>query len=328
VTWNGLHVLQACVAALAQQTLPHELIIVDNASQDDTRSWLRQHAPEAKVLALPHNIGFAAGNNVGLRAAQGDYLVLLNNDTIPSPDFLERLVSPLHQSPQIGSVAGVLTFAHMPTIIASAGIIVGRDGLHQDLWALSSLDTLPQEPVEIFGASGGAVCYTRAALADVGLFDERYFMYLEDADLAWRMRLRGWSCVVAPGACVRHIYSASSGQGSPFKQRLLARNRVHLLIRCFPSALLEEHWAEIVRYDILAIGYGMLRRQPAIISGRLAALRRLPFLLAERRTIQARREVAVEELARWLEPAISIREMLQQQRHLTAVLQNRDIANN
>lgn len=320
VTWNGLRVLQDCIAALAAQTQPHELVVVDNGSTDGTREWLAQHARQAKVLALPHNLGFAGGNNVGLRAATGDCLILLNNDTIAPPEFVERLIAPLRGDAPLGSVAGVLTFAHRPELVASAGISVGCDGLHRDVWAMTAVAELPSAPVEVFGASGGAVCYRRTALEDVGLLDEGYFAYLEDADLAWRLRLRGWNCVVAPDARVRHIYSATSGQGSPFKQRLLARNRWRLILRCFPGALLRQHWPAIIRYDLLAMAYGILRRQPAIITGRLAVWRQLPDLLAQRRALKQQQRVRGRTLGRWLDPPVSISAMLAEQRALAAVL--------
>lgn len=320
VTWNGLHVLKDCVAALTQQTLQHELVVVDNGSVDGTRAWLAEHAPRANVIGLPRNLGFAGGNNVGLRVATGEYLVLLNNDTIPAPDFVERLTAPLAADNQLGAVAGVLTFAHRPELVAAAGIVAGRDGVHRELWAMKPVATLPSAPVEIFGASGGAVGLRRSALQDVGLFDEGYFAYLEDADLAWRLRLRDWRCMVAPDARVRHIYSATSGQGSRFKQRQLARNRLRLIIRCFPANLIQRHWPAIVRYDLLAIAYGIVRRQPAMMCGRIAALRELPELLVAHRTIQARRIVADDALERWLHPPITVRAMLAEQRALNAVL--------
>lgn len=320
VTWNGLRLLQDCIAALEQQTLTHELIVVDNGSNDGTRDWLAMHAPHARVVALPVNLGFAGGNNVGLRIASGEYVVLLNNDTLAAPDFLGALIAPLSSNDQVAAVAGVLTFAHQPQIVASAGIVPSRDGLHRDLLALQPIAALPDQPVEIFGASGGAVCYRRTALNDVGLFDEGYFNYLEDADLAWRLRLRGWHCLLAPAARVRHVYSATSIQRSSFKQRLLARNRIRVIVRCLPSALLRAYWPAIVRYDILAVVYGILQCQSAIITGRLAALRELPGLLQARRELQAGRSASDEMLERWLLPPVSIREMLAEQRTLSRYL--------
>jgi GT2 family glycosyltransferase len=320
VTWNGLHVLKDCVAALAEQTLPHELIVVDNGSHDGTSDWLTQHAPQARLVQLPHNLGFAGGNNVGLRVASGERLALLNNDTIAAPDFLERLVAPLDTDQRVGATAGVLTFAQRPELVASAGISVGRDGLHRDRWALKPVAELPAKATPIFGASGGAVCYRRAALDDVGLLDDGYFAYLEDADLAWRLQLRGWRCLLAPDALVRHIYSATSGQGSPFKQRLLARNRLRLIVRCWPDQLVERHWPTILRYDLLAAAYGLLRRQPAILTGRLAIWSELPALFGQRRAILRRRTARTRTLEHWLERPVGVREMLAEQRALAAVL--------
>ncbi len=212
VTWNGLHLLQPCVAALQAQTVAHELVIVDNGSADGTAAWVGEALPGATLVALPTNLGFAGGNNAGIRVAGGELIVLINNDTLPDPDFLAELIAPHLAHRRLGATAGVLTFAHQPHLVASAGIAVGRDGVHRDLWATWPVTDLPAGPVPIFGASGGAACYRRAALDDVGLLDEQFFAYLEDADLAWRLRLRGWETWLAPRARIRHIYSATSGQ--------------------------------------------------------------------------------------------------------------------
>lgn len=324
VTWNGLDLLRPCVAALAQQTANHELVVVDNGSHDDTVAWLQTHAPHAQVVALPTNTGFAYGNNVGIRAASGDALVLINNDTIPDPQFLQQVVAPLDGAPQLGSVAGVLTFAHRPDVVAAAGIVVGHDAVHRDLWMLQAADQLPIAPTAVFGASGGAVCYRRTALRAVGLFDEGYFAYLEDADLAWRLRLHGWNSVVAPQARVRHVYSATGVHRSPFKQHLLARNRWRVIVRCWPNALLRAHWPVIVRYDLLAIAYAALRRHTAVVAGRIAALQQLPALVLQRHYIQQRRTASDADLEGWLAPPVGVRDMLHEQRALAELVGTTD----
>src|SRR5688500_11708356 len=99
VTWNGLHLLRPCVEALRKQTVPHELVVVDNGSRDGTARWVRDELPDSRLVVLDHNLGFAGGNNVGLRAARGDLLVLINNDTIPPPSFLEHITEPLSRAP-------------------------------------------------------------------------------------------------------------------------------------------------------------------------------------------------------------------------------------
>jgi GT2 family glycosyltransferase len=307
VTWNGLHLLRRCVQSLQAQTIPFELVVVDNGSSDGTAAWVRAALPSARLIAAPHNLGFAAGNNLGMRAARGDRLVLINNDTLAPPDFVEKLVRPLDRVPNAGASAGVLTFAHRQEIVASAGIVPGMDGVHRDALALRTVSELPRENREIFGASGGAVCLRRSALEDVGLFEERFFAYLEDADLAWRLRLRGWRTILAPEARIAHIYSATSGQGSPFKQRLLGLNRWRVLIRCVPGELLRHNLLQILRYELLTTAYALLHRQPAILHGRLEARRELPRLLAERRHILGcAAHDAPSRLRRWLAPAPSV----------------------
>ncbi len=323
VTWNGLHLLQPCLRALQAQTIDHELVVVDNGSSDGTAEWVSTQLPQAKLLRLPTNLGFAGGNNAGLRMARGDFLVLVNNDTLPPPNFVEAITRPFSSRPELGSVAGVLTFAHRPELVASAGIDVAHDGVHRDARLLTRVEDLPPNPVEIFGPSGGAVCLRREALADVGLFPDRFFNYLEDADLAWRLRLRNWPCVLAPGARVPHVYSATSGHASPTKQRLLALNRWRVLIRCFPGRLLALCAIPIVRYELLAVTYGALTGNRSIVAGRLAALSELPLLRRERRRIMRDVTAGSDALMQWLSPAPRPREVLGLDRRVSAVLRDR-----
>ncbi len=323
VTWNGLHLLQPCLRALQAQTIDHELVVVDNGSIDGTAEWVSTHVPQAKLLRLPTNLGFAGGNNAGLRIARGDFLVLANNDTLPPPNFVEEITRPFGSRPDLGSVAGVLTFAHRTELVASAGISVARDGVHRDARLLTRVADLPPNPVEIFGPSGGAVCYRREALADVGLFPDRFFNYLEDADLAWRLRLRNWQCVLAPGARVPHVYSATSGHASPRKQRLLALNRWRVLVRCLPTRLLAQSVSAIARYDLLAIAYGTATGKWSIVTGRLAALRELPLLRRERGRIMRDATAGNDALMQWISPAPRPREVLGLDRRINALLRDR-----
>lgn len=323
VTWNGLQYLQACIAALRLQTFPHELVIVDNGSSDGSIPWLRQAAPHARIVELPHNLGFAGGNNAGLAIAKGDLIVLINNDTVPPPEFLEELTRPLLQAEDVAVVGGVLTFAHRPDLIASAGIVPGRDGVHRDARLLEPVASLPAAPSEIFGASGGALCVRRCALEDVGYFEERFFNYLEDADLAWRLRLRGYRCVLAPLARLPHIYSATSIHGSPLKRRLLVLNRWRVLLRCMPYALRHDCRSAILRYDLQALVFSLIHRQFEAVQARVEVLRELPILRTEHEHIAARAVGATSDLERWLEAAPSPGAVLSQMRLLDGVLGER-----
>lgn len=321
VSWNGLRHLPECLSALLPQLPPGaEVVLVDNGSTDGTAGWAGAAYPQVRLVALRENLGFSGGVNAGLRAARGALLLLINDDAFAEPGCIQALLDTMAQCPDAGAAGAVLTFAHLPELVASGGIRIRRDGLALDLWAGRPVAELPAGPQEIMGPSGGAALYRRALLEDVGLMEPTFFNYLEDADLAWRALLRGWRSVVVPGARARHVYSATAGQGSPFKQRLLGRNRVRVIVRCMPGGLLWRALPAIVAYDLLAVGYGLLAGQPAIVSGRLAALRELPALLRERRAIQARATAPESAITRWMEPAAPPWTTLREQRRLAAIL--------
>ncbi len=324
VSWNGMRQLSECLDALLPQLpLDAEVILVDNGSTDGTPAWAQAHHPPLRVIVLPENLGFAGGVNVGLRAARGDLLLLINDDAFVEPNFIAELLDVMGQQPDVGAASGVLLFAHRPEIVASAGIRVRRDWLALDLWAGKRATDLPSDPQPIMGASGGAALYRRALLEDIGLMEPNFFNYLEDVDLAWRALLRGWRSVVVPQARARHVYSATAGQGSPFKQRLLGRNRLRVIARCLPTDLAAPCLPAILAYDLLALAYSAFTRRPAIARGRLAALRDLPQLLRERRAIQSGRRASTSDLARWIEPAATPWRTLSEQRQLDAILSER-----
>jgi GT2 family glycosyltransferase len=326
VSWNGMRHLPKCLATLLPQlSADAEVVLVDNGSTDGTVGWARATYPALVIVALPENLGFAGGVNTGLRVARGELLLLWNDDAFAEPGCVAALLDVMAGRPEIGAAGAVLLFAHRPELIASAGIRVRRDGLALDLWAGRPAAELPIDPQPIFGPSGGAGLYRRALLIDIGLMEPSFFSYLEDADLAWRARLRGWSSVVVPAARARHVYSATGVQGSALKQRLLARNRLRVIVRCLPSAILLRSLPAILAYDLLAIAYGALARRPAMIAGRLAALRELPGLWSERRATQARRSVPSCAIARWLEPAGPPWKAVREQRRLEAILRERDL---
>ena len=327
VTYNAWEALAACLRSLTEQERPpDEVVVVDNASRDGTPELLGRHFPWVTRIDLGRNVGFAAGNNRGLQAASGDAVVLLNNDTVAEPFAVARLVEPLEVDPTVGAVAATMVFASAPDIVASAGIDVYRNGLALDR-LLGARRAELNGSQDVFGPSGGAAAYRRSALDACGFFPADYFMYLEDVDLAWRLRLHGWRAVHAPDAVVTHAYSASAGEGSPLKRWLLARNRVWLLARCFPTTLARRHFASIIRYDASAAAYAFARGDSAWLRGRMAGLRRLGTRLAERRAIQGAGSSsgsAPADLAAWLRPPPSYAQLLRW-RQLTASLAGPDV---
>ncbi len=319
VNWNGARLLPACLEALRTQIRPaNEIIVVDNGSRDASLDLLARRFPEVRVLALPRNLGMGGGTNVGIRASEGEIVVALNNDTIADPGWLAALLAPLEADPTLGATMSTMLFAHAPEWIAAAGITVHRNGLAlEDLSGVRYAD-LPPTPRPIFGPTGGATAYRRTMLDDIGLFDPDFFMYLEDVDLAWRARLRGWSSLHIPQATIRHIYSASSGQGSPLKSFHLARNRLWTLRKCLPSALARRHGAAIVAYDLAACAYALLTNDRASLHGRLAGLGG-GAIGRKRRKIRARRTASIDALERWLLPAPTACELLSNRRRIDAL---------
>ena len=185
--WNGQHLLAPCLLALAAQTnQDREVVLVDNGSQDGSVEWVRSRFPTVRLLAQERNLGFAAAINQGILASNSRYVVTLNNDTEPEPNWLAALVSAAENDPTVGMCASKMLFADRPGIINSTGICLDRAGIAWDRRGGEPDDGREIEPVEVFGPCGGAALYRRAMLDQIGLFDEDFFAYLEDVDLAWR----------------------------------------------------------------------------------------------------------------------------------------------
>lgn len=281
-TQRGRQWLPACFAALAAQTYrDFEVIVIDNASDDGTREWLTKQAPSFlwRVIRNEQNMGFAAAVNQGIRASSAPFVALLNDDTEPEPQWLSSMLGFLDSQSKIGSVASLMLYASQPNVVQSAGIAIDRAAIAWDrLAGRAATDAECKQPCEIFGASGGAALYVREMFDEIGLFDERFFAYLEDVDLAWRAQLAGWRCVYAPTARVIHHTSATSGEGSPFKRYLLGRNKVWMVLK-------NARWRDlplILFYDILAVGFRVFaQRDIHALRGRVAGwLGALPALRA------------------------------------------------
>lgn len=299
-TWNGRHLLQACLPALSRQGRI-EVIAIDNGSIDGTCEWLSNEWPSVRTIRNESNLGFARAVNQGLDTGTCRWAALLNNDAIPGGGWLLGLSAVALDAPSwVGAVSSRVMMHHAPRILNSAGIRMDLSGAAWDLWLGET--TWPSHPVEVFGASGGACLLRREMLDDIGLFDEGYFAYLEDVDLAWRAQLRGWKTVFAPDAVVYHAMSATAGEGSPFKRYRLAKNKWRVIIRCYPSPQLLQNLPIILAYDNLSIAYSLLHGDTVPLHGRLDAFKELPALLLQRKAIQSRRTASWSDIERVLSP--------------------------
>lgn len=324
VNYNGRAVLERCLAALERQTLPHRVVVVDNASMDGSARAAHAAFPRADYLPMRRNVGFARAVNLAAERLAGaaDIMVTLNPDAVPEPAFLERLVAPFADAPRVGAVAGTLVFASRPDVIASAGIVVHRNGVALDARLGEPRPAPHAAPAPVFGASGGAAAYRLEAFRSVGGFPADFFMYLEDVDLAWRLRRAGWETLWAPSAVAAHDYSGSAGEGSAFKRRLLARNRLWTLARCLPGEIWARDWRSIVWFDIGAFAFGVARGDWAATRGRLEGAWGAAWRVFGRTDPRALAYQKGIEFDRWLAPPIGFSRLLRLRR-LTARLATR-----
>ena len=304
VNFRRPELLRACLrsleASLERVEAETELVVVDNGSADGSTELVRAEFPGATVVALARNRGFGGGVNVGLERSSGEFVLLLNNDATVEPEAVGELLRVAEAAPDVAAVAAQMRFADRPQTINSAGIGIDRLGVVYDRLVGVSASASERAPAEVFGASGGAALWRRAALESVGRFDERFFVYLEDADVAWRARMRGWRALYAPGAIVYHHHSATATHASDFKYFWVGRNRIRLLARNADARHLLRQAPAIVAYDLAYIAYAAARdRTLAPLRGRLRGVResrssrrsgaagRRPVELAPRRGLSA-----------------------------------------
>jgi len=234
VTWQGAHLLPDCLSSLAMQTLPHELIVVDNGSSDGTDHLLATNYPYARVIALTRNAGFAGGMAAALDEIQTPFVALLNNDAAADTHWLQRSVATLEAHPATAAVTARLLLWERDRL-NNAGVVLTRDGYGADR-GLGMPDGPPYDTAtEVFGFSGGAAVLRTDAVRRAGGFPAEFFLYYEDTDLAWRLRLAGWQVRYLPDAVVRHRHAATSDRDSPMFAYYNERNRLLMLLRCAPA---------------------------------------------------------------------------------------------
>ncbi len=297
--WNGARFLPDCLNSLRNQTYRNfEVLVVDNASEDESLEIVRRDFPEVRVLPLDRNYGFAAACNRGAEAANGDVIVLLNNDTETDPAWLEEIVKALQEHPEAGAIASKILLFDKRNIIHSTGDMMGVDGIpiNRGVWEedKGQYDLYQQ----VFSACGAAAAYRREMWEELGGFDEDLFMYLEDVDLAWRAQLRGWKTVFAPKAKVYHHLSATGG--GPIASFYTGRNTILVIVKDMPGKLVKRHWRRIVgaqlkiAWDAIKASRGDAAR--ARLRGQLSALASLPRWLKKRSQVQKTRKIDLDAL--------------------------------
>lgn len=237
--YNGKQYLKTCLDALRTQTSRNfKTILVDNGSQDGSREYVQEQYPEVKIVALKENTGFCGAVNAGIRVSASPYVLLLNNDTQAEPEFVENLTKAVKKRKNCFSVQAKMLQMHDETRMDDAGNAYCAFG-----WAFAEGKGRPETEYcterQIFSSCAGAAIYRRDILDKIGLFDEEHFAYLEDLDICYRARLRGYENWFCPSARVLHVGSGTSGSRyNLFKVRYSSRNNIYLAYKNMPLAQL------------------------------------------------------------------------------------------
>ena len=316
VTWNGAALLPACLDGLrAQRGAAARLRtwVVDNASTDGTADLLAARYRDVRLIRNPINVGFAGGCNRALREVDTPFAVLLNNDAVPEPDWLDRLLTPFTApgGERLAAVTPKVLFA-ADGRVNNAGGVVRKDGYAYDRGfgepAAGRYDT----PIDVFAFSGTAAALRSAALRDSGLLAEEFFTYYEDTDLSWRLRLAGWKIRYEPAAVVHHLHAATSDLRSRRFAFYNERNRLLMLTRNAPASTAVRQVVRFLATTLLLalrrlLGVPVPRDhqfRTALRMGVLGSyLRLLPHSLHARREIGRRARVRRRAVTAELEPA-------------------------
>ena len=287
LNYNGKGFLDGCLSSLASQTYSDfEVIVVDNGSRDGSPEYVKENYPWVRLAKNDENLGFAGGTNVGIRAAKGEFVITLNNDSRADSRFIEELIKPM-ADPEVGVCAAKMLFPDGR--INSAGICISRSGAAWDRGMFEPDRGQYEFVEEVFGACAGAALYRREMLDEIGLFDEDFFLYLEDVDLAFRARLAGWKCLYVPGARVIHHHGGTAGVGSDLAVYYGNRNIVWYPIKDFPFRLLITSLPFIVARNLAVIPYYALRGQGGVIlRSKLDALKGVVKMMEKRKDVVRR----------------------------------------
>ncbi|MFP5361632.1 MAG: glycosyltransferase family 2 protein [Thermoleophilia bacterium] len=291
VNFNGEDLLPECLAALAAQTLaPDEIVVVDNGSRDRSLALLRAHRPAVRALELGRNHGFGGGANRGVRATSAPWVCILNSDATPAPDWLAELCA-APRDDRTWALGSVLVSA-ATGLIESAGDAYAAEGYAFKVMRERPLADLPAEPYRVFAAPGAAPLLRRRVFDLLGGYEERFFLYYEDVDLAFRAALAGYHALLVPSARVTHRLGATTRSMARLRF-YVARNSMWCAVRCLPAL----HARVLVRRWRAELAVNRPRRYAVFeVAGRLAGVAGLPRALRERRRIQGRRVVPVEAI--------------------------------
>lgn len=312
--WNGKGLLKDCLTSIFSQIYAnYDVILVDNGSTDKSVEYIKNNFSKVKLIELNKNYGFAKANNIGIKEAlkcpNVKYIITLNNDTQTNKNWLSSLVKVMEADGLIGSAQSKTLFFYEKNKLNNVGILICKDGSACNR-GINEKNIGYDNIEEIFGTSAVSAIYRREALEEVGLFDEDFFAYMEDVDLAWRLRLNGWRSLLVPNSRVYHVHSATA-PSSKFKIFLINRNSLFVLIKNLPLkyvVLFPINYIMVRMYFLktkkdrikdFKKNISLLEVISIIIKSWICALRFLPKLLKKRRLIQKNKKISSQAIDLW-----------------------------
>jgi GT2 family glycosyltransferase len=328
VTHNSAGYLDACLESVRRQDYSRlEIVVVDNSSADGTAEILGLHGERLRVIRNSFNNGFCGGQNQAITASRGQWILVLNPDVILALDFVSRLVASIdaQADPAIGVACGRLTAPSKENdhaLLDSTGIYLTPELRHFDRDCRQPDSGQHLETEYVFGATGAAAFYRREMIDAISVpgkpgpefFDEEFFAYREDADVAWRAQLLGWNCLYVPEAHGTHVRTClpdNRAKMSPLVNMHSVKNRFLMRIKNIGAGLYLRHCLAITARDICVAGYCLLMERRSL-PGLWHVVSGFPRTWAKRNWIQSRRKRSDRELAAWFQgqrensPAIAL----------------------
>jgi GT2 family glycosyltransferase len=290
VGWNNLDLIDDCIESILKQTYkPISIIYVDNDSRDGSSKHVKEKYPEVEVIDSGANMGFAKGNNIGIKRALGDetvrYVALLNSDARIADDWVETIVHHAGYKPRGAAFQTITLDYYDHEVIDSTHLYLAQNGQGtQGSWRRPLLEGYDVAPKKVFGCNAAAVLYSRDFIESQPfeeLFDDNMFMYLEDVDVAARATIMGWDNYVIPGSRAYHMGSASSGKLPGYSLFMTYRNNIAVLAKNMPLSMFIRMIPGMMRSDYHTMKrlrhIGQSKGIPQLIKGRLIGFARLPL---------------------------------------------------
>jgi GT2 family glycosyltransferase len=312
VTWNSAQYLEECFASVGRQDFRDlEVVVVDNASTDGTGELLRARESQWQVIYNDRNVGFAAGQNQAIRIAKGEWLLCLNPDVMLADDFVSRLVEAASARPEAGMICGKLLRwdpnrePHRTRTIDSTGVYFTRNMRHLDRGAEETDNGQFDRAQYVFGATGAAAMFRRsfvdAVSVDGQFFDEDFFSYREDADLAWRAQVMGWKCLYTPTAVAWHVRRVTPERREQLPLVInwhSVKNRFLMRGKNASGWLCRRLFWPVAWRDLMIVGYATVRDR-RMLSAIAYPWRVRESVRRKRAIIQSCRKVSDRDLIWW-----------------------------